>query len=127
MNMRVDAELKRPATRVFHLEPNPRRLRISMRNNQTTESKALDVSSFRKRLGTFFLWSLIVCCTNIKLLCMHLPQMKALWLVATKELRSGANRLAMIFVMSLAKLCIKLIGWKSFAETTSSFFYIRVR
>jgi hypothetical protein len=53
MNMRVDAELKRPATRVFHLEPNPRRLRISMRNNQTTESKALDVSSFRKRLGTF--------------------------------------------------------------------------
>lgn len=59
--------------------------------------------------------------TNIKLSCMLLVLIKALWALETSLFMNEASLLTMIFVMIFAKEWIKLIGSKSVISSTPSF------
>jgi len=124
----VEAVESKLATRLHQTWPKPKWVRTSSKKDQDIESKALEISSFKKRLGTCRRWrSLIVCCTNMWLSWIHRPWTKALWLAATKSFNRGAKRFDKIFVTSFAKLWMRLIGWKSLGCRASAFFGIRVR
>ena len=108
--------------------PNPKWAKTSRRNGQETESNAFVMSNLRRRRGSLRLCkNLAICCTRRKMSWMHLPRTNALWLVETKEFSIGAKRLARILVTSLAKLCTRLIGRKSFTSIASGFFGMRIR
>ena len=63
---RVEDVASRFKTRLHQTYPNPKCTRIPNKKGQETESKALDISSFRNILGTCCRWrSVIVCCTKM--------------------------------------------------------------
>jgi hypothetical protein len=77
----VDDELRSNRTHLIQRGPKPRCLRTLRRKAQETLSNALATSSFRRRVGTFHWWSVLVaCCTRTKLSSMQRPLMNALWL-----------------------------------------------
>ena len=125
---RVEAERSRQQTISRQRLPKPKWDMTSRRNGQEIESKAFVMSSLSRRRGSLRLCkNLAIYCTRRKLSWMHLPRTNALWLVETKEFSLGAKRLARILVTSLAKLCTRLIGRKSFTSTASGFFGMRIR
>jgi len=66
--------------RSHHRWPNPTLRIISRRNDQQTESNALEMSNLRRIWASFFLCKdFTICCTNIKLSCILLPRTKALF------------------------------------------------
>lgn len=119
----VEEEASRPLRMSCQRIPNPSFCSTSNRKLQETESKALEMSSLRSIRGCLC-WcrNFAVCCTNMKLSWMNLPLIKALWLCDTSPCNWLASLFARIFVMSLAKLCTKLIGLKSLTCVASSLF-----
>ena len=115
---------ERPLSRIFvlvvakiieiqslHRWPKPMCWRTSRRNGHETVSKAFAISILSKMVGDFFSWmALQAICTFLKLSWMWHPLMKALWLRRTRASRTPASLLAKHLVMSLLKLCMRLIG-----------------
>jgi hypothetical protein len=123
----VEEEVSRPLSMSLHILPKPSFSVTSSKKAQETESKAFEISNFKRILDCFCeCRNLDVCCTNIKLSEINLPLIKALWLEETIPSSRSANLLVIIFVTSFAKLWMRLMGLKSAAWTTLSFFSSRV-
>lgn len=89
----------------LHFGPKPSVCNTCRRKGQDTVSNALEMSSLSRMLGFFFLCRhFAACSTNLKLPCMDLCLMKALWFRSTRFCISGANQLANNFATNLAKL-----------------------
>lgn len=58
----------------------------------------------------------------MKLSCMHLSLMNALWLGEMRDCVRGASCKSRILDMIFAKACMRLIGLKSVIELAPSFF-----
>ena len=85
------------------------------------------MSSFRKWAGVLFLWKRhAVDLTAIKLSCILLVLMKALWHGETMEGMNLCNLSARALVMIFTKEWIRLIGLKSPTESAPSFLGIRI-
>lgn len=62
----------------------------------------------------------------MKLSCMHLPLINALWLGEMRDCIRGVSRKARILDMIFANACMRLIGLKSVIKSAPSFFGTRM-
>lgn len=118
--------LKSTDSQSRHLGLKPLCSRSSNMYSHEIVSKAFEISSLKRRAGVFFRWyALARFLTNRKLSWMHLPFIKALCELDTKFSIWPDSLMANVFVISLLKELMRLIGLKSFGHSGKSIFGMR--